>query len=382
MRTVFRFVIVVFFSILLLSWGSLGHRTVGLIAEHHLNQKAKSSVQGLLGATTLAQVSTWADEVRNDPNYKHTGSWHYINLPMGLSRKEFDRKVQEIDPSVYTVVNKMSVQLVNPQSTQEQKLEALKFIVHFIGDLHQPMHVSREEDQGGNKIQVNYEGRGTNLHALWDSRLLEHEGLSDEQLAQKIDKASDKDIKTWQKNSMLDWLWESYQISSTLYSEVDQMSKRTITEEYYQKHIHIVEERLEKAGVRLAGFLNDLFSAQSIKIKVKNKEVVNPPQPPQPSALPQKGSIKNITLQEVGSYIGQEVNVCGKVYSDKALSGMTLVNLGADYPNQLLTIVLRDEAKTSWKKRNGSNICVKGKVIDYKGKPEIIVINSSNIIEQ
>lgn len=356
------------FVFLLLSWGRLGHRTIGLIAERHLSQKAKQGVQDLLGTATLADVSTWADEVRSQDAYKQTGPWHYINLPFGLSREAFDQAIYGMTArNVYDALSTQEQTLFNPSAPRDVKIEALKFIVHLIGDLHQPMHVSREEDQGGNKIQVNYEGKGTNLHALWDSRLLEHEGLTDQALAAKVDTVSAARVKQLQGDPLLDWLWESYGVSTQLYGEVEAMSNRTITDAYYQAHIGIAEARLEKAGVRLAGVLNMIFEGGSVDGRI----IPPPPAMAEENAPAAKSEAATVELKDVGRYIGKEVKVCGQVFGDRAFSGLTLVNLGSAYPNQLLTVVLKEEAKHAWKSKDGKTICVQGKVTEYKGKPQI-----------
>ncbi|MGZ3886143.1 MAG: S1/P1 nuclease, partial [Flavisolibacter sp.] len=252
-----RLPLILLFSILLLSWGQLGHRTIGVIAEKHLTAKARQGIQELLGNASLSDVANWADEVRRSPEYRTTGPWHYINLPLGLSRSEFDNMVTGMqDPNVYQAVRQMEQQLRDPARSQEERIDALKFLVHFVGDLHQPMHVSRAEDQGGNKIQVNFLGKGTNLHSLWDTGLPEQEGLNEEQLAARVDKATPAQIMVWQNEPLLQWLWESYQLSSSFYQEVDALSNRAITVDYYNRHQSILEERMEKAGIRLAGLLN------------------------------------------------------------------------------------------------------------------------------
>jgi hypothetical protein len=343
---------------------------VGRIAERHLSDKAKAAVAYYLGSQNLSEVSTWADDVRNQAEYRHTGSWHYLNLPLGLSYSEFQQTVTTLkEDNVYKALLQCEQTISNPTKSKEEKAEALKFIVHFVGDLHQPMHVSRAEDKGGNTIQVNYEGKGTNLHALWDSRLLEHQRLSVDQLAAKCDHATPAQIKEWQSDPLIKWLWESYQVSSQLYAEVDQMKNRTISEDYYQKHIPIIEDRIEKAGIRLAGVLSEQFKAGTFP---KTTEPATP-------ATTGPSSVKTVTLNEVGRHIGEEVQVCGQVYSDKELSGMTLVNMGADYPNQLLTLVLKSEAKKAYTSLKGKSVCVTGKVIDYKGKPEIIITDPQKI---
>lgn len=368
----FKLFVVSFFAVLLISWGSVGHRTIGLIAERHLTNNARVQIQDLLGSSSLSEVSNWADEVRRDPEYRNTAPWHYINLPEGLSKQEFINEVtKQSGENVYTAVTKMEQQLQDPASSQEEKVNALKFIVHFVGDMHQPMHISRAEDQGGNKIQLNYEGKGTNLHALWDSKLIESESLSEQQLADKIDKATPAQIKLWQSDPMIEWMWESYQISSSLYSEVDQMSKRSVDERYYNGHISVLEDRLEKAGVRLAGLLNQIFPAP-IVVKEKTKIKVQ-------GETTNKSSFNQIALGEVTRHMNEEVRVEGRVFGEKDFSNMILLDVGASYPNQLLTIVLKGEAKDSWKHQSGSSLWFQGKVIDYRGKPEIIIDRDTDI---
>jgi hypothetical protein len=247
-------------SAALLSWGVTGHRTVAKIAETHLNPGAKAAVHELLGDTTLADVSSWPDEVRSQPAYRHTGPWHYLDLPLGLSYADFEAKVKGMtQENVYSALQQQEQVLGSSSSTRQQKVEALKFVVHFVGDLHQPMHVSREEDKGGNTIQLNYDGKGTNLHALWDSKLIDHQGLTFEQMAATYDHATAAQIKQWQSDPLMQWLWESYQASTKLYAEVDSMKTRAIDDSYYQAHIAIIQDRIEKAGIRLAGVLNGIF---------------------------------------------------------------------------------------------------------------------------
>ncbi len=260
MRNVILSLVAFVFSAALLSWGVTGHRTIGKIAADHLTPQAQTAVHELIGDTTLADVSTWPDEVRGQPAYRHTAPWHYINLPPGLSFADFEGKVNGmVQENVYSALQQQEQILGSPASTRPQKIEALKYIVHFIGDLHQPMHVSREEDKGGNTIQLNYDGNGTNLHALWDSKLIDHQGLTFEQMAAAYDHATPAQIKQWQSDPLIRWIWESYQASTKLYAEVDTMKSRAIDDSYYEAHIGIVQDRIEKAGIRLAGVLNGIF---------------------------------------------------------------------------------------------------------------------------
>jgi hypothetical protein len=389
-------VLVVLLSVTLISWGVIGHRAIAKIAGNHLSPEARAAVQDLLGNETLSEVSTWADEIRSQPQYKNTGPWHYLNLPLGLSYPEFVKQVEGMtQDNVYNALRKCEAEIVNPQASREQKVFDLKFIVHLVGDLHQPMHISRAEDQGGNKIQVFYDGKGANLHSVWDSRLIEHQGLNEEELAQKYDHISPAQIKEWQGDPLVKWIWESYQASSKLYAEIDQLSNHTLDDAYYQAHMPIIEDRIQRAGIRLAGVLNEVF-----KNGVKFGPGVSP------AALSAAGApssaglaapavtsasaatsfaadpAKPIAIGDVSAHMGETVTVCSKVFGFKILdnSGMTLVNLGAAYPDQLLTVVLKgDPAGYHVDRLDNTTLCATGKLIEYKGKPEIVVTDPKMI---
>jgi len=364
-------------AVCLLSWGVTGHRTIGKIAENHLSPNAKAGVQSLLGNETLADVATWADEVRSQPEYRVTGSWHYLNLPLGLSYSEFQQKVEGMtQDNVYSALLKLEHAVVDKTTPREKKVEALKFIVHFVGDLHQPMHVSREEDKGGNTIQLNFNGQGTNLHSLWDTKLIERQGLTYEELAVKYDHASPAEIRQWQSDPLIRWIWESYEISSKLYAEVDAMKGRGIDDAYYQAHIAIVQARIEQAGIRLAGVLNELFKNGPV-----DAEAGHAPRSQSGADGPAGGMTQSvmIDINDAAKHIDENVSICARVYGYKALDGMTLVNLGAAYPNQLLTVVLRGSAKDGGPGIDGQTVCVSGKLVLYKEKPEIIVTDPKQI---
>ncbi len=151
-------------------------------------------------------------------------------------------------------------ELGDPSKSRAQKANALKFIVHIIGDLHQPMHVSHAEDKGGNTIPIIHNGYNENLHSLWDEGIIDHQGFSYKKMATEYDNATPAEIEKWQKDTVMVWLWESYQISSILYEEAAQ--DPNFTEEYYRQHLPILEKRIEKGGIRLAGVINSILDKQ------------------------------------------------------------------------------------------------------------------------
>ena len=258
MKKFFLLCLFVCIGFVLISWGTLGHHVVGEIAENHLTPEAKAGVKELLGHQTLADVSSWADDIRQDN--PETGSWHFLNLPLGLSFADFAKQVQTMPTgNVYNSILRCIHDLKDNNLSQRKKVEALKFLVHFVGDAHQPMHVSRAEDKGGNTIMLTYNNEYTNLHSIWDSKLLEQDRSDYKTLATKYDKANQAQVAKWQNDPVIMWVWESYQISSILYAEVDNSQGKTLGKEYYERHIPVVENRLEKAGIRLAGVLNAIY---------------------------------------------------------------------------------------------------------------------------
>jgi hypothetical protein len=356
-------------SVILVSWGVTGHRTVGQIAENHLTPKALAGVRDLLGSESLADVSTWADEVRGQDAFKATGPWHYVDLPLGLSYEQFKSQVENmLESNVYSALVKQMALITDKNASREEKVEALKFVVHFVGDLHQPMHVSRAEDKGGNTIQLNYEGQGTNLHALWDSKLIEHAGMDYKQLAAACDHATPAQIRQWQSDPVIRWMWESYVITSKLYAEIDSMRNRSIGQDYYSAHWPIIVQRLEQGGIRLAGLLNVLLKDGPVAVGASKAAAAGTGSGSAGSASPVR-----IDLKDAANHVNETVIVSAQVYGYKALDGLTLVNLGAAYPDAPLTLVLRGDAMALAPQLDGKTIEVTGKIELYKGKAEIAV---------
>ncbi|WP_253952326.1 S1/P1 nuclease [Mucilaginibacter sp. SG564] len=350
----------------LISWGFKGHRVVAAIAQKHLTSNTAYNVSAYLRGESMAEVSTWADENRSNI----TAPWHFLNLPLGLNHDQFAKFVSQSDGNVYTAIVKTEAQLKDKSLTADQKNEALKYLIHLIGDAHQPMHVSRKEDKGGNTVQVRFEDKGTNLHSLWDSKLIDHEGLSLQDMAKQYDTATSVEIKKWQTDSPMEWLWESYRISSELYAGVK--PGQTIDEAYYQKYIPVIHQRIEQAGIRLAGELNKLFNAEAAPSAPVSQAL-------QDSAKGNSGIIGQIDAKDAAKYVGKTVSMTGKIYSVKDIGSMILANMGAAYPNQSLTLAIKGAAKATGAGLEGKIVTVTGEVIEYKGKPEMVITDKSQM---
>jgi hypothetical protein len=356
----------------LVSWGFKGHRVTAQIANDYLTPQAKQAVRNILVNSSLSDVSTWADEIKNDPQYSKTASWHFLNLPVGLNYEQFVKAVYSQDKeNVFSAILTAENKLANKSLPLFEKKEALKFLVHLIGDAHQPMHISRAEDKGGNTIQVRFDGKGTNLHSLWDSKLIDHEGLSEADLTKRLEsRISIDDIKAYQADKPIKWLYESYTAATNLYSDV--AKDNNITEQQYKQYIEFVHERLIAGGLRLAGVLNDIFKGEVVSsstIQITKDTITYKAAEP----------LTRVNLQDVGKYMDKVVAVQGKVFTSRDMGSMVLVNLGAAFPNQLLTVVFRGEAKSKAMGLDGKDISVQGKLIDYKGKPEIIITNPADV---
>jgi len=245
-------------SLVLVSWGDKGHKAIGLIAENHLTPKTKKAVEQILGAEDLADVANYADDIRS--TMKNTAPWHFVNLPMGLSFDEFANAVKNNDKqqgNVYVMIFRCVHDLEDAQKSRAQKAFALKLLVHFVGDCHQPMHVSRAEDKGGNSISVKFMGQGQNLHGLWDYGLIDQEGLNYKQMAKQYDTATPAQIKQWQADPVMKWVYESYLIANELYKEAAE--DPDFKQDYYDTHIEVLRQRVLKGGIRLAGILNNIY---------------------------------------------------------------------------------------------------------------------------
>lgn len=238
------------------AWGREGHRTIALIAQKNLSRKAEAQVKELLGDKTMADVASWADEVRNQPEYKGTGPWHFVNLPLGYGYGEFEKQLKAItEANAYQALTDNLRILQDKKQPREKRVDALKFVVHLVGDIHEPMHVSRAEDKGGNDIQLQFQGEGTNLHRLWDSGLLRAQGLPDDRLAADLDHPDHTTRLSWENAAPEQWLFESYLLSTQQYAEASTGTK--LDTPYYAAHIEQVRVRLQQGGIRLAKLLNE-----------------------------------------------------------------------------------------------------------------------------
>jgi hypothetical protein len=193
------------------------------------------------------------DDIRSDHAYDHTHDWHWVTLPDGST---YALSVKNPDGDVVEAIERMKAILRNDTASLERKRAALRMLVHLIGDIHQPLHVGRGDDKGGNDFQVRWFKNGSNLHRVWDSGMIEERKLSYTELAESIDHASKADVRTWQHSTPVDWTAEALVLRPQIYG-VEKGAD--IGYAYMYTNWPTVEQQLEKAGIRLAGVLNELF---------------------------------------------------------------------------------------------------------------------------
>jgi S1/P1 Nuclease len=256
------FVLLVASNVNALAWGYEGHRIVAEIAEQFLEPETAHHVRDLLAIenrTTLAEVSTWADEIR--PQYPETRRWHFVSIPIHPPAGDPSGYDAARDcPQHNCVVARLEEferVLADPQASGRQRLEALKYVVHFIGDVHQPLHASNNNDRGGNDVAVTFMGQQTNLHAVWDSGIIGPAVKGDER-AYALRLAGDitpAERQQWSAGSAVSWANESYGIAvRMIYGQLPHTG--TLPDGYETEALPIVNQQLRRAGVRLAMVLN------------------------------------------------------------------------------------------------------------------------------
>lgn len=236
-------------------WGRTGHRTTGEIATKHLTRKAKKQIDALLNGESLAFVSTYADEIRSDDAYRKYAPWHYVSFPFG-ARYETSPKNDRGD-IIVGIQNCVDV-LKNENATQEDKAFHLRMLVHFIGDLHMPLHVGLNEDKGGNRFQVQWFDEGTNLHTVWDTKIIESYNMSYTELTENADKLTKAQLKYIQGGAVKDWMYESRALCEDIYKHTKVGEK--LSYKYMYRYVNVARSQLQKGGIRLAGLLNEIFN--------------------------------------------------------------------------------------------------------------------------
>jgi hypothetical protein len=235
-------------------WGPLGHRVVAEVAMARITPAVADETRRLLAGQTLADVASWADDVRREQ--PSTSSWHYVDIEITDSAYVASRDCKENSCIVAALDTQIAI-LSDRRRSDADRAIALKWVVHLVGDIHQPLHAGERGDRGGNDVRVTFAGRGTNLHAMWDSGLLTSYGETDTDLAHDIlgAIAGRRDLDKLVASTPVQWANESHDIARDfVYRRLP--TSLDITPEYAAAARPIIQERLLRAGVRLAAVLN------------------------------------------------------------------------------------------------------------------------------
>jgi hypothetical protein len=252
--------LVVFSTVLLSSlgwgWGREGHQIIAAIAEDHLDETTKVMIQSLIGNNHLYSVASWADDVRKDR--RETGPWHYVNIPFG-SKFAASRDCALPHGCVVAKIDDFVKVLTDKKAPREERAEALKFLVHFVGDIHQPMHAAKEA-AGGNGVHVSFLSSNRcgpydcNLHAVWDTSMILHAGMKREEYAWHEEELIRADKLDGQAGGTPEqWANESVMLAQVAWVQ----DGTNLDEGYYQREIQVADRQMALAGMRLAKLLNE-----------------------------------------------------------------------------------------------------------------------------
>lgn len=244
------------------AWGREGHEIVAILAEHRLQPEVREAVTTLLDAASFVEVSMWADHVRT----KETAPWHYVNIPIDQETYDSDMYCPK-QQCVIGQIERLREVLANPTADFKKRQKALKYLIHFVADLHQPLHAADNGDRGGNDVFVEFFGEKTdrhrnkpwNLHAVWDSGMLEERDAQvyAERLNRWLNSQPEGSFGT---GSVMDWAMESHDIAKHHAYKLPE--DRKLRDDYYHANVAVVEQQLAKGGVRLAKLLNDTLGSR------------------------------------------------------------------------------------------------------------------------
>jgi hypothetical protein len=241
-----------FYTLTASAWGATGHRVTGWIAEHYLSKNAKKQLERILHGQSLAIASTWMDEIRSDSLYDYTADWHWVTIQDGES---YAQSIKNKNGDVVQMIEKIITDLKSKKLKAKDEQEAVKMLIHLIGDIHQPLHVGGGNDRGGNDIKVMWFKTDSNLHRVWDSDMIDDTKLSYTELAQSLLLPDASRLAAIQQSNAADWAKESMNHRKQVYN----YGNGKLGYQYAYRNMDLVRERLLLAGIRIASVLNDLY---------------------------------------------------------------------------------------------------------------------------
>jgi hypothetical protein len=263
-----RFLCQGLFSLLLLAcwttpsqaWGPDGHWIVGKIAEEHMSPNAARRLRILFGGdVSLADFANWADEIKGER--PETAPWHYTNIPPEATDLAMKRDCRN-DDCITAQIRRFAGIVRLGMRTADERQEALKFLVHLAGDLHQPLHAGYGSDRGGLDVPVVFGGRQSDLHAFWDITAVSLLGDDKAAIAARLARSiTPEQKKDWQQDGPRHWTWESHLLAvRVVYAALPPGNPKQLDADYARRASIVTEEQLAKAGIRLAKILDDVWA--------------------------------------------------------------------------------------------------------------------------
>lgn len=262
----FAFLVPAAFPDRLAAWGAEGHEVICEIAWQRLEPESKKLVRSLRAADrepgkNFSESCLWADRVRND-THRATYQYHFVNIARGADGVDLERDCPAYD-CVLVAIRRYTVYLAREDMARDERAEALKFLAHFVGDLHQPLHAGYGEDRGGNEIRVRWFGKRSSdgddldLHRVWDREILDRAKISYPRSAAELAaEISEEKAASWKNFDVDGWAEESYRLAVDV--AYDLPADKELGQPYFDRARPVVEEQLVKAGVRLAHLLNSV----------------------------------------------------------------------------------------------------------------------------
>lgn len=245
------------------AWGPKGHDVVAAIAEQNLNKKAKKALNELLDGHSIVYYSSWMDNIQNSPywknGYNQTKTWHYANVDKGFTYQTM-KKNEKGD--VVSALNKLTWELTENYDnlTDSMRVDYVKMIIHMVGDLHCPMHAGHLSDRGGNSFKVKWFGQNTNLHSVFDSKMIDSaRKWGYQEWAYQLDRKDKKFKKAVAQGTYEDWFNKTVENAEQIYEYAERQENPNFSYQFVYDFSPMVEESLLLGGYRLAAVLNMIF---------------------------------------------------------------------------------------------------------------------------
>ena len=237
-------------------WGQKGHDTVAFIAENHLTPTTAAAISELLDGKSIVYWANWLDNASHTDEYAYSKTWHYKNIDADMT---YDSAPLLESGDIQQAIEDQTAVLLDPSASREARQLALKMVVHFLGDIHQPMHMGHASDRGGNGWTVKYFNRDNNIHSVWDSSLPESaHKWSHTDWQREIDRLSpEEQAAIVNGGTPHSWGKETYEICKEVYDTTPQGTN--ISYDYIAKWTPTIEQQFERGGLRLADLLNSVF---------------------------------------------------------------------------------------------------------------------------